>query len=200
MRSNDETKDPSSLRRNDDTNNLSSLRRNDTNNPSSVRSNNDSRDPSSLRPASDTRDPNSKRRNTDPGDRPYMRPNEASHAVISCAPKVHSALGPGMLESTIGACLFHELTASGLHVQHQVRLPIVYKSVQLSNAYRVDFIIEKCLIVEVKCVEKVLAVHKAQVLAYLKLSGLKLGLLINFNVPHLRHGIHRVINGPESEL
>jgi GxxExxY protein len=200
MRSNDEAKDPSSLRRNDDTNNPSSLRRNDTNNPSSVRSNNDRRDPLSLRPASDTRDPTSNRQNTDPGDRPYMRPNKASHAVIGCALKVHSALGPGMLESTISACLFHELTASGLHVQHQVRLPVMYKGVQLPNAYRVDFIIEKCLIVEVKCVEKLLPVHKAQVIAYLKLTGLKLGLLINFNVPHLRQGIKRVISGPESEL
>jgi GxxExxY protein len=105
-----------------------------------------------------------------------------------------------MLESTICACLFHELTTAGLHVQHQVRLPIVYKGVELPRAYRVDFIVEKCLIVEVKCVEKLLPVHKAQVLAYLKLSGLKLALLINFNVPHLRQGITRVINGPESEL
>jgi GxxExxY protein len=132
--------------------------------------------------------------------RPYLRPNEASYAVIGCALKVHSALGPGMLESTICACLFYELTNAGLHVQHQVRLPVVYKRVQLPTAYRVDFIVEKCLIVEVKCVEKLLPVHKAQVIAYLKLTGLKLALLINFNVPHLRHGIKRVINGPESEL
>jgi GxxExxY protein len=129
-----------------------------------------------------------------------MRPNQASHVVIGCALKVHSALGPGMLESTISACLFYELTTSDLHVEHQVRLPIVYKGVQLPTAYRVDFIVEKCLIVEVKCVEKLLPVHKAQVIAYLKLSGLKLGLLINFNVPHLRQGIKRVINAPESEL
>jgi len=71
---------------------------------------------------------------------------------------------------------------------------------RLPRAYRIDFIIEQCLIVEVKCVEKLLAVHEAQVLGYLKLTGLRLGLLINFNVPHLRHGIKRVINGPESEL
>jgi GxxExxY protein len=129
-----------------------------------------------------------------------MRPNETSYAVIGCALKVHSALGPGILESTISACLFRELTASGLHVQHQVRLPILYKGVQLPNAYRVDFIVEKCLIVEVKCVEKLLPVHKAQVIAYLKLTGLTLALLINFNVPHLRDGITRVINGPQSEL
>jgi GxxExxY protein len=105
-----------------------------------------------------------------------------------------------MLESAICACLFHEFTMAGLHVQHQVHLPVVYKGLQLPKAYRVDFIIDKCLIVEVKCVEKLLPIHKAQVLAYLKLTGLKLALLINFNVPHLRHGISRVINGSESEL
>ncbi len=129
-----------------------------------------------------------------------MRPNDASRAVIGCALKVHTALGPGMLESTISACLFHELTNAGLHVQHQVYLPVVYKAVKLPRAYRVDFIVEKCLIVEVKCVEHLLPVHKAQVLAYLKLSGLKLALLINFNVAHLRQGLNRVVNGPESEL
>src|SRR6266699_3640443 len=118
--------------------------------------------------------------------------------AIGCALKVHTALGPGMLESTICACLFYELTAARLHVQHQVHLPVVYKSVRLPKAYRVDFIVEECLIVEVKCVEKLLRVHKAQVLAYLKLSGLKLALLINFNVPHLRQGIKRVISGAES--
>jgi GxxExxY protein len=114
--------------------------------------------------------------------------------------KVHSALGPGILESAICACFLYELTAAGLHVQHQVRLPIVYRGVELTKAYRVDFIVEECLIVEVKCVERLLRLHKAQVLAYLKLTGLKLGLVINFNVPHLRHGIKRVINGLESEL
>jgi GxxExxY protein len=105
-----------------------------------------------------------------------------------------------MLESTICACLFYELAEAGLHVQHQVRLPVVYKQVRLPRAYRVDFIVEKCLIVEVKCVEKLLPVHTAQAIAYLRLTGLKLALLINFNVPHLRQGIKRVINAPESEL
>ena len=76
----------------------------------------------------------------------------------------------------------------------------MYQQVKLPTAYRVDFVVEKCLIVEVKCVETLLPVHVAQVLSYLRLSGLKLGLLLNFNVPHLRQGIQRVINGPESEL
>jgi len=131
---------------------------------------------------------------------PSLRPNETSHRVIKCALEVHSALGAGMLESSICACLLHELTTAGLHVQHQVRLPIVYKEVQLPTAYRVDFIVEKCVIVEVKCVEKLLPVHLAQLISYLRLAGLPLGLLINFNVPHLRNGIRRVINGPESAL
>jgi len=129
-----------------------------------------------------------------------MRANEASHAVIGCAMNVHNALGAGMLESTIDACVYYEFAEAGLSFEHQVRLPVVYKQVKLPVAYRVDFIVENCLLVELKCVEKVLPVHRAQVLSYLKLSGLKLGLLINFNVPHLRDGIHRVVNGPESEL
>ena len=129
-----------------------------------------------------------------------MRPNEASHAVITAAMRVHNALGAGMLESTVAACLFYELNEARLHVEHQVRLPIVYKQVTLPVAYRVDFIVENCLIVEIKCVEKLLPVHVAQVLSYLKLSGHRLGLLINFNVPHLRQGIRRIINGPECDL
>ena len=136
----------------------------------------------------------------DTKDRVYKTPNDASHAVIECALRVHSALGAGVLESTVSACLLYEMQSAGLHVEHQVHLPIVYRDVRLSAAYRVDFIVEKCLIVEVKSVETLLFVHVAQVLSYLKLSGLKLGLLVNFNVPHLRHGIRRVINAPESEL
>jgi GxxExxY protein len=136
----------------------------------------------------------------DTKDTKFMGPNAASHAVIDAPLKVHSALGAGMLESTVSACLLYELNCAGLHVQHQVRLPLVYREVTLPTAYRIDFIVEECLIVEVKCVEKVLPVHVAQVISYLKLSELKLGLLINFNVPHLRQGIRRIINGPESEL
>ena len=105
-----------------------------------------------------------------------------------------------MLESTINACLLYELMTTSMHVQHQIRLPITYQGIHLQTAYRVDFIVENCLIVETKCVEKVLPVHVAQLMTYLKLTGLPLGLLINFNVPHLRHGIRRVVNAPESEL
>ena len=129
-----------------------------------------------------------------------MLPNETSHAVIRAAIKVHSAIGAGALESTYDACMLYELRHAGLHVEHQVRLPLVYGEIQLPVAYRVDFIVENCLILEIKCVQKLLPVHRAQVLSYLRLSGHRLGLLINFNVPHLRHGIRRVINGPASEL
>ena len=129
-----------------------------------------------------------------------LRPNDASRAVIDCAMRLHTALGAGVLESAVSACLAYELGEAGLHVEHQVHLPLVYQQVKLATAYRVDFIVERCLIVEVKCVEKLLPVHVAQTLSYLRLSGLKLELLLNFNVPHLRQGIRRIINGPEADL
>ena len=129
-----------------------------------------------------------------------MRPNEVSYKVIGAAMKVHSALGAGILESTYDSCLCCELAQAGLHFEHQVRLPINYAGNKLCRAYKIDFIVEKCLVVEIKCVAKLLPVHKAQLLSYLQLTGLMLGLLLNFNVPHMRDGIKRVINGPESEL
>jgi GxxExxY protein len=129
-----------------------------------------------------------------------MKPNETSQLVIGAAMRVHTVLGPGILESAYDACLFYELTKTGLHFEHQVTLPIVYERVQLATAYRVDFIVEDVLILELKCVERVQAVHRAQLLSYLRLSGRKLGLLLNFNVAHMRDGVHRVINGPENEL
>jgi GxxExxY protein len=129
-----------------------------------------------------------------------MRPNAVSHKVIGAAMKVHTALGAGILESAYDACLCYEFARWGLHFQHQVRLPITYEGNKLSPAYVIDFIVENCLVVEIKCVETILPVHRAQLLSYLRLTGHKLGLLINFNVPHLKEGIHRVINGPEDEL
>jgi len=129
-----------------------------------------------------------------------MRPNEASQIVIGAAMKVHTALGAGILESAYDACLLYELTKAGLHFDHQITLPIVYEGIQLPTAYRVDFIVEGCLILELKCVERILSVHRAQLLSYLRLTGHKLGLLLNFNVAHMRDGVHRVINGSENEL
>ena len=129
-----------------------------------------------------------------------MPPNAVSYRVIGAAMKVHSALGAGILESAYATCLCYEFTRWGLHYRHQVKLPITYEGNKLSPAYTIDFIVERCLIVEIKCVEKVLPVHRAQLLSYLRLTGHKLGLLINFNVPHLREGIHRIINAPEEDL
>jgi GxxExxY protein len=129
-----------------------------------------------------------------------MRPNEVSHTVIGAALKVHTSLGAGVLESACQACMHYELTRAGLTFEHEVHLPVVYEGVQLATAFRVDFIVEKCLIVEIKSVEHVLPVHRAQLLSYLRLTGLPLGLLINFNIRHLKHGIYRMINAPEETL
>ena len=129
-----------------------------------------------------------------------MRPNEVSHTVIGAALKVHTSLGAGVLESAYQACMHYELTRAGLTFEHEVHLPVVYEGVQLATAFRVDFIVEKCLIVEIKSVEHVLPVHRAQLLSCLRLTGLPLGLLINFNIPHLKHGIYRMINAPEETL
>jgi GxxExxY protein len=129
-----------------------------------------------------------------------MRANEVSYKVIGAAMKVHSALGAGLLESVYDRCLCLEFNRIGLQFQHQVRLNVEYEDVKLQAAYCVDFIVEQCVIVEIKCVEKLLPVHKAQLLSYLRLTRHTLGLLLNFKVAHLRDGIHRIINGPESEL
>jgi GxxExxY protein len=129
-----------------------------------------------------------------------MRPNEVSYRVIGAAMIVHSALGAGLLESVYDKCLCHEFTRIGLQFRHQVRLAVNHDGITLSPAFTVDFIVEKCLVLEIKSVEKVLPVHRAQILSYLKLTGLPLGLLLNFKVPHMRDGIARFINAPESEL
>lgn len=118
--------------------------------------------------------------------------------ILDAAIKVHTALGAGMLESTYQACLHYQLRKDGLHCEHQVRLPVVYEGVHLDAGYRIDFLVEGCIIVELKAVEKLLPVHTAQLMSYLKLSGRRVGLLLNFNVPHLRQGIRRVVNGYES--
>jgi len=109
--------------------------------------------------------------------------------------KVHSALGPGLLESTYEACLLHELCKAGLHVESQVGLPVVYDGVKLDLGYRIDLMVEDQVIVEVKSVDAINDVHKAQLLSYLKLSGRHVGLLVNFNVAHLKNGIKRLVTG-----
>jgi GxxExxY protein len=120
--------------------------------------------------------------------------NEITGAIIGAAIKVHSALGPGLPESAYKACLAYELTDSGLAFEAEVPLPIVYRGIKLNAGYRIDFIVEDCVVVEVKVVETILPVHHAQLLAYLRLSGKPLGLLLNFNVTRLRYGITRFAN------
>jgi GxxExxY protein len=114
--------------------------------------------------------------------------------IIRCALAVHSALGPGLLESAYEACLAYELRAAGLAVQTQVALPVQYREVRLDVGYRIDLLVENAVIIELKAVDHVLPIHKAQLLSYLKLRDCRVGLLINFNVPHLREGITRMVN------
>jgi GxxExxY protein len=124
-----------------------------------------------------------------------MTENELSKIVFDAALKVHQNLGPGLLESAYEECLFYELNKTGLNVQKQQPLPLIYEDVKLEVGYRVDIIIENKLIVEIKAVDALNDVHLAQVLTYLKLSNCKLGMLINFNVTLIKNGIKRVING-----
>ena len=107
--------------------------------------------------------------------------------------KVHSVLGPGLLESAYHACLLHELRKQGLRVAGQVGLPVVYDGEKIDLGYRIDLIVEGVVIVEIKCVEAINPVHQAQLLSYMRLSGRQVGLLINFHVAHLRDGIKRMM-------
>jgi GxxExxY protein len=113
--------------------------------------------------------------------------------VLDCSFRIHTALGPGLLESAYVECLNYDLIQSGLTVEKQKSLPLIYEEVKLEAGYRIDLMVERSVIVEVKSVECLADVHLAQILTYLKLSGCRLGLLINFNVKHLKEGIKRVI-------
>ncbi|WP_116125829.1 GxxExxY protein [Lewinella sp. IMCC34183] len=120
--------------------------------------------------------------------------NEISYAVIGAAIRVHSALGPGLLESTYEKCLMIELNQAGLTVERQRSLPLRYKGTLIENAYRIDILVEGQLIIELKAIERLTPLDTAQLLTYLKLSGLNLGLLLNFNATKMTAGIKRVIN------
>lgn len=120
--------------------------------------------------------------------------NEISKIVFDACLKVHKALGPGLLESAYEECLYFELVKSGLKVEKQKALPLVYEDVKLEVGYRIDLLIENKLIIEIKAVEALNDIHLAQVLTYLKLSEIKLGMLINFNVLLIKNGIKRVVN------
>lgn len=123
-----------------------------------------------------------------------MRENELSGVIIGCAMRVHTALGPGLLESAYEVCLDYELKEVGLNVGKQIPLPLVYKDMQLKCVYRLDLIVENQVIVEIKSVESFHPIHSVQLLTYLKLANCKLGILLNFNVLHLKEGIKRVAN------
>ncbi|MGB9105011.1 MAG: GxxExxY protein [Terriglobales bacterium] len=123
-----------------------------------------------------------------------IRINHISRLVVTAAMKVHSLLGAGLLESAYQVCLAQELRKQGLKVEREVALPVTYEGVRLEVGYRLDLLVEDCVIVELKAVESLLPVHEAQLLSHLKVSGLHLGLLINFKVPHLKDGIKRLVN------
>jgi GxxExxY protein len=124
-------------------------------------------------------------------------PEAVSRAVLDAAMKVHSALGPGLLESAYRACLQHELIKAGHKAEIEVALPVVYDGIRLDIGYRLDLLVDDCVIVELKTAERITPVYEAQIISYLKLSGKSLGLLINFKVAHLRDGIKRFVNGSE---
>jgi GxxExxY protein len=119
--------------------------------------------------------------------------NEITEKIIGAAIAVHKELGPGLLESAYEACLVYELVQSGLKVESQKSLPVSYRGVQVDCGYRIDLLVEDQIILELKAVEKMEPIHEAQLLSYLKLSGYKIGLLINFNVRLLRNGIRRFV-------
>jgi GxxExxY protein len=123
-----------------------------------------------------------------------MRLQQLTGTIIECAMKVHSELGAGLLESVYEVCLTHELRKCGLRVETQVALPVIYDGTKLDVGFRIDMIVEDVVVLEIKAIEGILDVHKAQVITYLKLSGKPVALLINFNVAHLKDGIRRFEN------
>ena len=123
-----------------------------------------------------------------------MTENQISKEIVDAALKVHKLLGPGLLESAYEECLTYELVKRKLFIERQKALPLVYEEVKLEAGYRIDLLVEKKVIIEIKSVEALNDVHLAQILTYLKLSGCKLGLLINFNVALIKQGIRRVVN------
>lgn len=123
-----------------------------------------------------------------------MEINKITERILACVFKVHTELGPGLLENAYEECLYYELMKSGLKVEKQKGLPLVYYDVRLETGYRIDLLVEGIVVVEIKAVEDLSDVHTAQVLTYLKLSKCKIGLLINFNVSSLKKGIKRLAN------
>jgi len=129
-----------------------------------------------------------------------MHENDISFLIRKAAFEVHTMLGPGLLESVYETALTYELLQAGLTVRAQVPLPMVYKGVAMEVGFRMDLLVENRVVVEIKSIDAILEVHHMQLLTYLKLSGHKLGLLINFNVPRVKEGIFRKVNGLEEPL
>ena len=129
-----------------------------------------------------------------------MEINDLTKEIIGAAIQVHKVLGPGLLESAYRTCLVHELRKRGLRVEAERAIPLVYDQIKIEAAYRVDLVVEESVLVEVKAVQKLEEIHQAQLLTYLRLSRTSVGLLINFNVPVLRAGVHRVVNGFKERL
>ena len=125
------------------------------------------------------------------------RVNVLTAAIIGAAMKVHTALGPGLLESAYEGCLAYELRKSGFDVRTQVELPVIYDHVRIDLGYRIDILVNDLVIVELKCVEKLAPIHDAQLISYLRLSKKNVGLMINFHVRHLRDGIKRFVEGTD---
>jgi GxxExxY protein len=123
-----------------------------------------------------------------------MNINKLSSSIIGAAIEVHKTLGPGLLESAYEECICHELSIGGLSLERQRPLAVRYKGINLNCGYRLDVVVEDAIILELKSCEKIKPIHKAQLLTYLKLSGFKLGLLLNFNVTLMREGIVRIVN------
>ena len=123
-----------------------------------------------------------------------MEIEDVAREIVDSAIKVHRALGPGLLESAYQKCLKHELRRRGLYVESELELSIVYEGVTIDAGYRIDMLVEHCIIVENKSVERLLPIHEAQLLTYMKLRNLRLGFLINWNVPLLKQGIRRMVN------
>jgi GxxExxY protein len=124
-----------------------------------------------------------------------LNENDIGQRVLGCAVTVHRALGPGLLESVYETCLAHELGKAGLDFDRQLSLPVTYDGLIMDIGYRVDLLVLNRVVIEVKAVETVAAIHRAQLLSYLRLGGFRLGYLLNFNVTLMKDGIHRLANG-----
>lgn len=122
-----------------------------------------------------------------------MKENEITAKILGCAYKVHSQLGPGLLESAYEICLAHELKKANLSISLQKEVPIRYDNLEIKPGYRLDIVVEEKVIIEIKSVEALAPIHQAQLITYLKFTGISVGLLINFNVPSLKEGIKRVV-------